>query len=279
MSTTSTKFRENIRLQGCRSGSVRGQTSGRQFGREEPIFFQSPEEDTCYPKFTFAMLKMTMKTILITFACLWCAVVAFAQGNINFATRIPGPDPLSVPVYMPQRDDIAQELHGQGTNGIPPGTTAYTGGVIPATSGARFTAQLFGGPLGASDASLAPLTPTATFWTRTALAGFVVSPGAVVVPTVPIGSSARIQLRVWDNQGGQITSWADAVNFQAANSDYLLGDSLSFDSLPLNAPLQVVTDLYGLTSFNLHALVPEPSVIALGVLVVGALLLFRRRKN
>jgi len=217
-----------------------------------------------------------MKKILTALGIVVCAASVFAQGQMVFNTRVTGT--IVVPVYMPQLADPLQEVHGQSAAGFPVGTTVYTGGVLPATSGARFTAQLFGGPLGTDDAALAPMLPTTTFRTATSLAGFVNPPATVaLLDSVAPNTSARMQMRVWDNQGGTVTSWADAVRI-AAGGNLLIGDSLSFDTPVLGGGSTPPANLIGLTSFNLH-FVPEPSVIALGVLGVGALVLFRRRKN
>lgn len=93
---------------------------------------------------------------------------------------------------------------------------------------------------------------------------------AAVVNGVAAGEVARVQMRVWEARGG--ATWDEAI----ANPDtsILRGVSPSFDLKLAANPVNPV----GLVSFNIHA-VPEPSVIALGVLGVGALLLFRRRKN
>ncbi len=216
-----------------------------------------------------------MKKALITLGVLLCAATVFAQGQIEFNTRILGM--VMAPVYMPQLDDPSLQLHGQSAAGVPAGTTGYTGGPIPAAIGPNFTAQLFGGPLGTADASLVPCFPSTTFRTQTALAGFVVAPPTpVTLPGVPPGFQARLQLRVWDNRGGTITSWADALQ-AAADGTLMLGDSLAFDSLPLGGGTTLSPILIGLTSFNLT--VPEPSVIALGVLGFAGLLLLRRRRR
>jgi len=218
-----------------------------------------------------------MKRILIALGTVACAVGVFAQGQINFNTRVLGT--LVVPIYGLQAGNPFEALQGQSAAGVPAGTRQYTGPLLGGTAtgpnaGQNYTAQLFGGPLGTPDASLSPMTPTTTFRTQTTLAGFVITtPTAATLDGVAIGSQARVQLRVWDNSTG-ITSWDQVL----LNPNVPRGMSLAFDSQPLGGGPNPPPNLVGLTSFNLFQ-VPEPSVIALGVLGVGALLLFRRRKN
>jgi hypothetical protein len=185
------------------------------------------------------------KLALITVASLMVATCAFAQGTINFNTRV-GSE-VVVQVFMPD------------------GTTPL--------DGAGFTAQLFGGPAGSDAGSLVALTPT-TIFRSGAGAGFVVAAGDVAVTGVPGGQSAAIQMRVWENMGGTIASYADAVSAGAFR-----GESNVFDSPPLGdltaIPPSVSPNLVGMQSFNL---VPEPTTYALLALGAGALL-FRRRKT
>jgi len=204
----------------------------------------------------------------------------FGQGQLNFTTRVTG-GVLNAPVYLPETSDSRIEQHGQSAIGIPTGTVVYTGGVIPSTSGSAYSAQIFAGALGTTDENLAGLTPITTFRTATTAgqAGNVIAVN-MVVPNVASGSAARLQVRAWQNLGGTITSWSAALaQANAAPATYQYGDGLSFDSIALTAAPNPPADSVGTTSFNLHTLpVPEPSTIALGVLGLGALVLFRRRK-
>jgi len=211
-----------------------------------------------------------MKRILIGLGTVVCAVSVFAQGQIAFNTRVLGT--LVVPVYGLQVGDSTLGLQGQSSAGVPAGTATYTG---PLLTGTGYTAQLFGGPLGTADGALQPMSPSTAFRTQAALLGFVVTPAtAATLNGVAIGSSARIQLRAWDNRGGTVTSWDQIL----ADPTIAHGYSLAFDSQPLGGGPTPPPNLIGLTSFNLFQ-VPEPSVVALGVLGIGALLVFRRRKN
>ena len=199
-----------------------------------------------------------MKTLALGFGMLLCSAAVFAQGTVIFLNRVPGV--LVAPIYGPDPANSMEALTGNSPDGMPPGTTVYGG---PPLAGSGFTAQLWGGP----DAnSLAPATgaSTETF----VIAGFWQTPAnPAIIPTVPLGSVAQLQVRVWDNRGGTITTWSQAV----AVGD-VLGESAVFSQylgseLPLN--------LYGLTSFNIHES-PEPSTFALMALGAIALLALRR---
>jgi len=95
---------------------------------------------------------------------------------------------------------------------------------------------------------------------------------------------AEIIIRVWDNKGGTITSWDqlyDAATGIAnpANALVARGESLAFtESDQLGGGTILPPTLRGLQSFQLYTVVPEPSVIALGVLGAGCLFMLRRRK-
>jgi len=148
--------------------------------------------------------------------------------------------------------------------------------------GAGFTAELWAGATANSLAAVKSVSFS------TSVAGVFLG-GSTVVPGVAAGSPAFYQVRVW-NSGGGFATWGDAVTGYGANNP---AAKIGFNNIdyanPLNASglgvLQTpnlgggpVTppNLLSLTSFHLVS-VPEPSVIALGILGVGALLLRRRK--
>jgi len=218
------------------------------------------------------------KNTIIAALLLACAVGAFGQGQIVFSTRA-GNTPANTvfaPVYGVIPTSPGTQFRGQATtNG---GTINYTG--APLLTGTGFTAALFGGlstAVGSDERSPSlAFVATAVFRPVGNLAGHVVPP-AGAAPGVPgvLGDStdrATFQLRAWDNQGGTITSWAAAM----ANPSLAQGSSALFTvPAPLGGGAAAPPNLLGLTSFNL--VVPEPGVIALGVLGLGALLLRRRK--
>jgi len=217
------------------------------------------------------------KHTLIAALSLACAVGAFGQGQINFNTRAGNfgeATAVFAPIYGVNPAAQGIQLRGNSTSNTNiPGTVNY--GTTPLLTGTGFTAALFGG--------LAPITDerspslgfvaTAVFRPAGPLAGQVIG-SAPVVPGVPGDSAARatFQLRAWDNRGGTIGTWAAAM----ANPQIAQGSSALFTvPAPLGAGVITPPNLIGLTSFNL--VVPEPGVIALGVLGLGALLLRRRK--
>ena len=90
-----------------------------------------------------------------------------------------------------------------------------------------------------------------------------------ILDNVAIGATATLQVRVWD-----VTKFS---TFAAA----IAGGGLYGQSAPFNYTVPAPgspPDAYYMDALRSFHLVPEPSAIALGVLAVGSLLLFRRRK-
>src|SRR5438094_776553 len=123
-----------------------------------------------------------MKKLSFVVAGMMMSILAYGQGTVNFSTRV-----------IPDIDIKIFDIDG-----------------VTPLAGTGFTAQLFGGVAGITDAnSLTPLTPTTVFRTGAA-AGYVVPAGAVAVTGVGENGVATLQLRAWNNMGGTITSYAQA---------------------------------------------------------------------
>jgi len=217
-----------------------------------------------------------MKKTLLTLALLAMAVSIHAQGTLQVGNNFTGA--FRAPIYGLDSADPTASQSGQTATGLPTGTTTYTG---PLLQGAGYTFALFAGPAGTAEGAL-QLVTTTTFRTAT---GNVSPAGLINTVTVPIngvapGATAALQVRVWDNRTGAIGTWAAAL----ADNSVARGQSAVFASAPLggiadpNSPPITPPQMTGWTSFNVHTQVPEPSVIALGALGLGALLL-RRRKS
>lgn len=170
----------------------------------------------------------------LVFALLVHAAEGFAQGLLIFNNRV-GTEVVA-PVYDvdPYNPARAQQGNGQVYNGAPLG-------------GAGFTAQLFGGPTNMTPLDLLPLEPATVFRTGDG-AGFVAPPTrAVAVPGVVERQRAKVQLRAWDNRGGTITNWGQAL----AEPTVARGESLPIITPPLGSAFVAPPNLVGLQSFSL----------------------------
>jgi hypothetical protein len=222
-----------------------------------------------------------MKKTLLTTLFLSCAFAAYPQGQVVFNNRVTTPGtgaqaPITALIYGVNPANPTRELHGQASTGVPAGAIDYTG--HPLLAGTGFTAQLWGGPGGTAEAALA-LCGNATTTFRTGGGAGIITAlvGAADVPNAPAGpgSRATLQFRAWDNMNGTVTSWSAVL----ANPAVPRGASDLFTpAFDLGGGPTLPPNLIGLQSFNLHA-VPEPSVIALGALGLGALVLRRFRRN
>jgi len=192
-----------------------------------------------------------MKKLLTILALAASAAASFGQGTITFQNNgaIFG-DPVGVIV------DRKVYLGGIG-NG-------------PGLTGTNYAAQLWydtGTGLrevqGATRLFRVPTTTLPGTWNTAPAAG-------VTFIGLDAGATAQLQIRVWDIQ--KFATYAAAV---AAGGE--VGHSELFGyTVPLPGSAASDFTLKGLRAFAV--IVPEPSTIALGVLGLGSLLLFRRKK-
>jgi hypothetical protein len=212
-----------------------------------------------------------MKKLFTLSALLATAIGAFSQGQVNFVNVFS--TTLRAPVYGPELLTPGLGKHGNTATGTPAGTQTYSG---PLLNGTGYTMELWG-KVGANLAEGA-LEPLAQSRFRTGTAAGFIPALTVAVPNAPFdgtGYKATLQVRAWDNLLGTLNTWgaALAAGVPAAKSEVF---SPSGDLGGTGTPAAATLNLVGLTSFNLTA-VPEPGVIALGVLGLGALLLRRRK--
>lgn len=210
-------------------------------------------------------MKLTLLQLMVLMAG---GTSALSQGNIIFANQLTGS--LREPVY--------------GVNAAAP-TTPHSWPPVcdpgpcmpppvppPLLSGTGYTASLWARPEGSSDDY--GFVASSFFRTGQAAGYWVTS--TVNVPGIPPGQRAQFLVRAWDNQGGQITAWAQVL----ADPSIPHGESWPFGAGPLGGIDQGVVfttpSTLGFRSFNLF--VPEPSTIGLGALAVGALVLLSVRK-
>jgi len=236
------------------------------------------------------------KILLVTAALMLAHVAAFAQSEIVFdnnvnASGTPGefPGTVKAPVYNVSPNAPTVRVSGNTAAGVPMGSTTYGGALL---NGTGFTATLWGlnsanvtgsADLGANNlALLVNGTTTMRTSTSAANAGRFAGTGInAVINDVRPGTTDRgtFQVRVWDNKGGTIATWTDALAaFQRGQTSLGYSDLFTVPwALTDPAGIGSPSNLEGLRSFNLFT-VPEPSVIALGVLGAGCLFLLRRRK-
>ena len=199
-----------------------------------------------------------------------------AQGQLIWGNNLPtspaGPQ-VRAPVYGVDPNNPSEIRRGNTASGLPAGTQTYGG---PLLAGTGFTVAIYLGndPASTIANNTPPTLGTSAFRTGGG-AGFMFTLTATD-PTRPAGTAGvQYQFRAWDNVGGTLTSWAQVI---AAGGSIAGGtsDVYVFDS-PIGPDTVPGPFTYGIRSFQL-TVVPEPSLIALGAIGLGALLLLRRRK-
>src|SRR5205823_2614742 len=200
------------------------------------------------------------KNLLITASLLCAAAGAMAQGTIFFNDRVSSSSfgTVVAPIFGPESDPTISKKGNpvstwNGTSGptpIPSGTQTYGGAPLVGTG---YTASLWGGVAGTDTEGTLRLVATAPFRVTTSqsLYGFWQAPSAAqVVPGVPSDPTIRgvFQVRVWDNKGGAIASWAqvDPATVLHGSSDLF---TVPFQLGALPSPTS--PNIQGLQSFNL----------------------------
>jgi len=191
-----------------------------------------------------------MKKLVIMTAAIFATVNIFAQGTVNFSSI--------------------------GGGGI---TNSLTQSRV--ILGSTFQVQLYYAPSNSparpEDSSLMPLPGVANIGP---IAG-IFSGGTRTAPVSPPGTLAWFQVRAWETAFG--ASYEEALAHSAVGGRLALtGKSnivivnTSDPTLPVpETPASLVAA--GLLGFTVVP-IPEPSVIGLGLLGAGALLMLRRRK-
>ena len=197
-----------------------------------------------------------MKKLLLLAVLAVTAVSAMAQGRVTFRNG------ASTSYYLSTNN-------ATGTaSGLMSGTSAYRIGLYasPTTGAAAGSLTLIG--LATNSAALAGrfLGP---------------DPYAITAPGYTAGSPITFQIRAWSFAGGM--SYEEALLAAAlAPLDVAYGASVLGTTTPTPAPSPAGA-LWGTNPGNLTSgfevkPVPEPSSIALGLLGLGAIALFRRKK-
>jgi len=182
-----------------------------------------------------------MKKLLLTLALAAVTTFTYAQGTIQFANNA--------------------------------GTRFRINGVVPAAGTVAVGQYTFGVYAGATADSLSS-QPLGALGTSTATAGLITSspsPQAHAIPGFDANTTAFVQIRGWETRFGSWEAGQAGLHGQTDVRSVLLG--------PGSGPGTVVWSSTDLTKFQaINLVVPEPSTIALAVLGLGSLLLFRRRK-
>ena len=199
-----------------------------------------------------------------------------AQGQFIWGNAFAG---VIAPIYGVDPNNPTEIRRGNTATGTPMGTQTYAGPLL----GSGYTAGIYVG-LNAADV-MANNTPpsvngTALFRNsatgaptgRLATGGF----WATADNITSLVFDVHYQMRAWDNRGGTVTSWTQVM---AAGGQIAAGVS-DIGVFPGPFGPHVIAETPRLTdairSFQL-TVVPEPSLIALSVLGLGALLLRRRK--
>jgi len=199
------------------------------------------------------------KILLIITATVVVAQAAFSQGTVSFA---------NTGTFATTRDRSVYDVGGVTKLVNVTGGQTYVAALYWGTSADAINNLAVRSLTVAGDDTLArsivsfrvvdPTTTTAGTWVG----------GTRFFNGADVGASLKLQIRVWDSSKFQ--SYGDALNGGGIH-----GESAAFDytvAAAADAAGQKINNFAGLT------LVPEPSTIALAVLGLGSLLLFRRRK-
>jgi hypothetical protein len=187
-----------------------------------------------------------MKKLTLTAASLLAALSVYAQGTVDFNNFL--------------------NTEGGVINGVTGQSVSMNDGVV---------AQLYWSATmdGVYVAAGAPTMVGSAFGTP--FPGYF-GGGTVTIPEVmPPGSAAYFEVRAWESSFG--ATFEEATQNDAALrgvSDAFMSDTGNPGAQPPDLP----ADLGGLIPTFTVNVVPEPSVVALGLLGAGTLLLLRRRK-
>jgi len=191
-----------------------------------------------------------MKKLIAFAAVLALPLGVFAQGTVVFANST-SPDSRFT------------------TNGVANG---YLTGVN------QFLIGLYTAPAGTTDESSFILRITATNQTSPAR-GLFSGGNPAIVQGIPINTTVAFQIRAWSFVNGGPTDTYENAGPNAYKGKSAIGSVTGGDPLPGGSSPGALfgTGAGQVLGVNLNS-VPEPSSIALGLLGLGAIALFRRRK-
>ena len=189
-------------------------------------------------------------------------------------------------VFGVEPDHPHRQLWGNDLEASPPGAQVYSGTPL---LGTNYNVQAWYSltpvpDIFALNASARPVQNSLARFGFSEFPGFFnrgerTIPDALINPSFPPGDLflAYLQVRAWDNAGGQFATWDQAWQAAQAGSGHAVGWSTTF-AQPLAIGTVPYPSLQNFRSFNLF-IVPEPSAIALALLASLTLLgSLRRRK-
>lgn len=180
------------------------------------------------------------KTLLLAAALVATAMGAFAQGTVQFINNA----------------STTVNFHA-----------SLGGGPVPA----GYNIGLWYGVAGTMEASALSLIASTT----TAAPGRFVGGNVTTPDSTAGGGMAVFQIRAWQDGFASY----DAAFSGGGNVGFSdMWSQITGNATPTDLPKQIVPPTGGFTGINNVMPIPEPSTIALGLLGLGALALFRRRK-
>jgi len=187
-----------------------------------------------------------MKKALVLVGMLALAGSTLGQGYVNFLNYSPA----------------------NGVNGL---VTRSDGTTL---AGNTIMGQLYAGPAGTAEGSLAAVGSPVSFITNpsTSLPTGGISGGIVEIPGIAAGGAAAIQLRSWTGSAGADWETAGTVVGAEVGASNVIGLSATGDGGTVTPAF-----LTGLEPTTMTTVVPEPSTWALMMLGLGALAIRRRK--
>jgi len=193
-----------------------------------------------------------MKKLIVLLALVALPAGVFAQGAISFANASSSPDTRF------KTNDLA----------------GHVGNI---TGVNQFLIGLYTAPDGTTDQSLFTLRLTATNNSSPLFPGLFKNV-PVSIAGVPIGVQIAYQVRAWSFQNGGLTDTYENAPGNAYKGKTAIGFVTAADPAAGSPTLIFGTGAGQIGTTTELTAVPEPSSIALGLLGLGAIALFRRRK-
>lgn len=200
-----------------------------------------------------------MKKLLLLIGLAVLPAIASAQGTVNFA------------------NSSTTRMTTNSTATPPPGQSPNA---VGNTSGAgQYTVGLYIAPAGSTELSAFTLVGTAASATGIAAGQFNGNPsGSFFAIPGNNGETIAFQVRAWQTSAGS--------SYELATGDHVYRGISAIGSVTPATGLGTAPNLFGAGAGQIGGwvltpnpgVIPEPSTIALGLLGLGAIALFRRRK-